>query len=275
MQSSVSAIFAATPRKYSVNNAEYDGSSVLHIILNLTVSISEGFIENIRISFCEDYDKSQLRLIYPLSNPYFYTWKNLTLKNYAHCFYNTQLLNGDLKAFIEAQGTNNPAEALFNSCGIDWILKASENISQQLKITAEITYFNATNYVKAVLPILIRLVGDVGNSFETARTIEPGNYIANIDYVWDPMDFYGIWLVEGQKIRIQTILRGPGLNLTLYNPDEKVRASLASERYYDYELKSLNDLTYTVDVEGCWYIKVLTVSGGINTYKLIIKVETP
>ncbi|MEM2117756.1 MAG: hypothetical protein QW386_01900 [Candidatus Bathyarchaeia archaeon] len=270
-----SIVFTVVPWKYSFRWYPDKDSPVLSMSLKLTVDVDDGFVEGARIVFSEDYNLSEVDLFasYLFSPSYFYEWKNLILKNWGD--YHKSLLEGNQKAIIEFAGEKQPRKAMLNAEWINWILQAPENMSQQLEVKAEVTYFNGNSHVKVIIPILIILAADADNAFETARIITPGNYIANIDYMLDIVDCYGIWLIKGQEIRMQLVLRGSGLNLTLYSPDEKVRASLTSEEDYDYEPKSLSELIYTVDVEGCWYLKVSTVSGSINTYKLILKVEIP
>lgn len=265
--------FAVIPFKYGVNYAEYEGSSVFRFSLNATATITDGFIEDMRIVFKEDYNESWVRL-----DPYFYEWGNLTLRDWAYRFYGESKLENTQKAFIDAYGEDHPREAAFHAGLFEWILKAPENVSQQLEITAEVTYFNGTSYVKVVLPILIRMIADIGNTFETARTINPGNYTASLSAYDDDVDCYKTWLAKNQKITIMAVLRSVGINLTLYDVNEEPRTSVAGfpeftpYNAYSDDPKPLEEITYTADVEGYWYIKVAGIfDEGI--YLLTVRVE--
>jgi len=275
MQDSASAIFTVIPLQYTVDDKDYGGSSVLHIALNLTVNVAGGFIERMRIYFYENYDNSLACLRYPLSDPYFYAWENIKLENYAYAFYNTHLLNNSLKAFIDAEGLNNPTEAYFRASGIDWILKAPENMSQQLKIIAEVTFHNGTSRVRVAIPIILNLDADVSGTFEESRVITPGNYTAHISAIWeDPADCYRIWLIQNQTIEIQAFLgkHFPEVTLSLYDPLQNLAANVTLKDYLEPRLT--DKIISTVKMEGYWYIK-LTSHRDNGIYKLIIKVSGP
>ena len=244
--------FAVIPFKYGVNYAEYEGSSVFRFSLNATATIPDGFIEDMRIVFKEDYNVSWVRL-----DRYFYEWENLTIKDWAYRFYGESKLENTQKAFIDAYGENHPREAAFHASLFEWILKAPENVSQQLEITAEVIYFNGTDYVKVVLPILIKLIADVGNTFQTSRTIAAGNYRGYLSaFGEDITDCYRISLLKDQTVRLKVALRCVDVNLTLYDPEGNPRASVSSGRFYDTNPHFMEELTYGIDVDGYWYIKL-------------------
>jgi hypothetical protein len=265
---SSSITFTVHPWAYAVYFT-IDGSSVVRMGLNITASVLEGFVESVRIVFKEAYNESRIEYDAP---SYYFKCGNLTIKDWADYNYWWWKLE-DEKAFIETCGIDHPKEVFFNTDVVDWVLKAPENVSQQLNVTAEVTYFNGTSYVKVVLPTLLSLVADVGGTFESAREITEGNYTANINAYWDTSDCYKIWLTRGQKLDVQTVLRGAGVNLTLYSPDEKARASIALERNYDVEPKPLGEITYTIDDEGYWYVRISAIF-DYGTYNLKVKVET-
>jgi hypothetical protein len=261
---------AVIPAGYLVNFGQYDGSSMFNMRLNVTVTITDGFVESVCVFFHEQYENSQLEL-FGWPHKTFWELENLTITDVVHCFYQEEKLESGEKAFIKTVCQNSPKHVQINGW-THWILRAPENMSQQLEVTAEVTYFNGTDYVKVVLPISLSLVADVGGTFETARTITPGNYTANINAKWDTSDCYKIWLVKGQRLSVQTFLRGAGANLTLHSPDERIRESIALERNYDVEPKLLGEIIYTVDVEGYWYMKIYAVF-DFGTYNLKVHVE--
>lgn len=262
------------PAQYIVNFGDYEGSSFFSIGVNLTASVTEGFLENIRIVFSEGYNVSQVWLG-ATSIPSFVTWGNLTRKDWACGFYREWLLEGDVKAFVETEVENHSREVLFSTWGVHWILRAPENISQQLEIAAEVTYFNGTSHVKVVLPILVRLMEDVGDTLEDARTIDAGIYRGYLsaflrDY---DVDCYGMWLLKGQTVRLRMAFRQVSdVNLTLYDPGRNPKASVSSARYYDDDTHFTEELARTIDADGYWHIKL---SAGFDNgiYLLTVKVE--
>lgn len=260
--------------KYIVNFGDYGGSSFFSIGVNLTASVTEGFLETVRVVFSEDYDVSEVCLFgaYPRLYPYFYKWENLTIEDWAYCFYGKSRLEGSEKAFITAVGRDRPKEVLFSARAVHWILRAPENVSQQLEITAEVTYFNGTGHVKIVLPTLISLIADVGDTFEDARKITAGSYIASISSFHDPVDCYRIWLAKDLKIGITAVLRDSSVNLTLYDVNGEPKTSVTSGRNYSRDPVPMDEITYTTDMEGYWYIKVQSIfDQGI--YKLTVETE--
>ncbi len=264
------------PAQYIVNFGLYEGSSFLGIRVNLKASVTEGFVENVSIVFSEDYEAAEVCLVgassYSGLGSYFYDWENLTIRDWADGLDREWRLEGSQKAFVKADGKNHPKEVLFSARWVEWILRAPENASQRLEITAEVTYYNGTGYVKAVLPILISLVADIGDSFEDARTITAGSYPASISSFHDPVDFYRIGLAEHQSIMVTTILRESSVNVTLYDPSGTARAGVKSRRNYSEDPIFMDELTYVADAEGYWYIKVESVfDQGI--YKLTVEVE--
>ncbi len=266
--------FAISVWKYCVVDYPDLDSPVLKMGLNLTVNVEEGFVEGVRIAFSEDYDPSGVDLVasYPDLDPHFYKLENLTIKYWADYFYHAETMRDVQKAIIEFAGKGCPNKVAFQAKAVNWILMARENMSQQLTIKAEVTYFNRTASVKIVLPILIRLLGDVGNSFETARIITNGNYIANIDYKLDPVDCYKIYLAKGQTIWVSAVLRGLSVNLTLYNPNKELIASISSGEICEYEPKKVDGIVYNIDADGYWYI-ILSGNRDDGTYLLTIEVK--
>lgn len=272
----VSIIYTVVPDGYIVNHSIYESSAVL-MWSNLTASIKEGFIERVHIRFYEAYELSEVRLSPTVPNNIVDKLVNVSVQKWMYSFSGDWNLGEYEKALVEAVGEDEPHSITFNF-PVDWILKAQQNVSQQLEITAEVTYFNGTSHVKVVLPILIRMIADIGNTFETARTINPGNYTASLSAYDDDVDCYKIWLAKNQKITIMAVLRSVGINLTLYDVNEEPRASVAGSpeftpyNTYSDDPKPLEEITYTADVEGYWYIKVAGIfDEGI--YLLTVRVE--
>ena len=148
------------------------------------------------------------------------------------------------------------------------------NVSHQLTVSSEITYYNGTVYKRVVLLIVLQVIADAGGSFETARTIGFGNHTAFIHFVDDPKDYYKIWLNEGQMVSIMLSIQEPNpglyLHLYLYSPDGNPVASSSSTKP-----NSTEQITYTINQPGSWYIQVLDPYAGHTLYTLSIKAEQP
>jgi hypothetical protein len=251
----VSIIYIIVPDRYWVAHSIY-GSSVVPIWSNLTVSTKAGFIESLRITFNETYESSEVKLWTTEPNNIVDKMENISVTKWVYSFSGDWDHGEYEKAIIEAVGENEPRSIMFN-LPIEWILNAQQNVSQQLEIATEVTYFNGTNYVKVVLPILIKLIADVGNTFETSKTITAGNYRGYLSaFGEDITDCYRISLLKNQTVKLNVALRGVEINLTLYDPEENPRASISSGRYYDTDPHFTEELTYDIDADGYWYIKL-------------------
>ena len=125
-----------------------------------------------------------------------------------------------------------------------------------MEIDAKITYFNGTIYKEIVQPFNLTIGPDNNNSFENAEEIGFGQHEAYIDDGADPVDYYRIWLQQGQRVQIAVALPGwgeippPGdLDMHVYKPNRQVALSL---------LDGINTTGAVVnaDLTGWWYIQV-------------------
>jgi len=135
-----------------------------------------------------------------------------------------------------------------------------------VKFSATITYHNGTAYRKAIVPLIIKVTDEVGDSFEEAWLIEAGERLGALSGA-DPHDFYTINLKKGQKVTITLIPpQNADFNLHLYNSQYKEIAN---------STKGLNQpetISYTVEETGIYYIKVDWLAWN-GIYKLKIQVE--
>jgi hypothetical protein len=267
--------FRASPRYYSISN-DY-GLPIMGVRVNVTASVNEGYVENVSIIFSDPLDMSDICFFggYRSLLPEFFEWKNLTIDGWAYSFSGEAGLEGDLKAFLKATCRNQSRTVSFGASAVHWILRAPANVSQQLEMAAEVTYFNGTASVKVVLPICARLLADAGNTFETARTVTAGTYKGYLSEFRDTVDFYRLWLSKDQTVKVETMLRHVDcVNLTLYDQDENPKAGVLSGRYYDDVAHSMEELNYTASMDGFWYLKILA-GHDMGIYQMVISVDQP
>lgn len=253
----VNVTFIVSPLGFILTDPVYDGSSDVALNANLTASVSGGYLEYVRLTFNESYVSSQVRLLgllYSMQAPEHATLSNLTVTDAACLGFRETLLKGDVKAYINAVGANSSREVMIDTGPTAWILKAPANVSQQLEVSAEVTYFNGTNHISVVLPTVLRMIPDAGNTFEDARTITAGSYSGTVSNNWDPVDCYKIWLNKGQKVTISTTVSRLGANVSLYDPLGRLMGSVQST--WGLEPKVSNRIECTVQSDGYWYVQV-------------------
>lgn len=247
----------------------FDNSPAFFFNATLALSVGEGFVDTARLVFLDSYEASQVILTEAQNYARF---DNLTIGNWA-CgrVGRDQLLNSTLKAFIEAAMTNGTKQASLHLQAVDWLLEAPRNVSQELETAAEVIYFNGTDYVKVVLPLFLKLSGDVGDAFETARTIDGGDLTGSISVFDDPSDYYRIWLEKGQTITISGAVRLARLNLTLFGPDREPISNREFGGFSD-EPVFMTDLTCMANTAGYWYIEAFC-TWGQGIYRLGVDAE--
>ncbi len=266
----INVTFIVCPLGFILTNPVYDGSSELALNANLTASVVGGYLENVRLTFNVSYASSQVRLqglFYGPHAPVHATLSNLTVTDAACLGFRETLLKGDVKAYIAAVDANSSREVMIDTGPTAWILKAPVNVSEQLDVSAEVTYFNGTNHVSVVLPTVLRMISDAGSTFEDARTIIAGSYTGAVSNYWDPVNCYKIWLNKGQKVTISTAVCRLGANVSLLDPFGKLMGSVQST--WSLEPKVLDNIEWTVESEGYRYIQV-SATDDQGLYRLTV-----
>lgn len=253
---------------YATKTWRFGGADYLDIVVNVTASATDGFVEDVLITFHENYTGSEAYLfeIQAWSRGYYATIENLSIADYTHH------TRDYVKAFINLAGVNKPTTVHF-SAPVSWILRSAWNHSHQLKVTSELTYYNGTAYKRVILPITLDLRWYDDDSFEKAVAIEPGVYSGFSLGGDDREDFYKIHLSSNETMHIEVHneleLGIPGhyeayYYVYVYNPDLKL------VRYSDSrDMPKL--LKLTADSTGWWYIHVKHGAGD-GFYKLTIKI---
>jgi hypothetical protein len=242
----------------------YGGSDVVNISTNVTTVVAQGFINNINITFLEEYQYSQIWLREPQNWPSIYDdYENLMFIDYAHT-----LRQKGLKAFMEFGGTNRPKSVHLSVQGVDWVLRTPKNHAHKLSINMELTYFNGTAYKKVVQPFQIQIAPDNNNSFEEAQTIAQGTYSKLYLGGYDWVDYYKIYVPRYCLIQVRAYEMmpepqvHPDFNINLYDPERKWKTGSSSSNYS-------HTVSYTADSAGEWFIQTL-IDRNFGFYELQI-----
>jgi hypothetical protein len=243
----------------------------LDLGINISASVSDGFVKNLHMIFEEDCNCSEivwadLNSLYDKPPFTSYVIENLRYENHVHLTW-----GAGVKARLWLSGVNQPKAIRFTGFA-DWMFQHVENETHILHFRSELVYYNGTHYVKVVLPIETTIWPDAGDSFETAREITTGDQNGYLWVVEDPEDWYKIEVKNGQAIPLNaTPAPQPGpwqdLEVYLYNPNKELVAS-AAESEIDYTPETLN---YAADISGYWYIQIVKVrAGGGGLYRLSV-----
>lgn len=246
-------------------------TSELCICIDVSASVSNGFVENLHMIFEEDCNSSviswaDLNSLYNKPPYTSYVIENLRYENHVHLTW-----AAGVKARLELSAVNQPKTIHFWG-PVHWMFQHVDNETHILHFRTELVYYNSTHYVKVVLPIETTIWPDAGDSFETAREITTGDQDGYLWVVEDPEDWYKIEVKNGQAIQLNaTPAPQPGpwqdLEVYLYNPNKELVAS-AAEPEIDYTPETLN---YTADMSGYWYIQIVKVrAGGGGLYRLSV-----
>jgi hypothetical protein len=254
----------------------YGGADFISIRVNVSASVSNGFVKSVYVVFEENHTGSQvdwfeLNALYDEYTPFpqgLYIRHNLCPEDHLQ-----MVSTSGVKAYLRLSGLNQPKSILFLGPA-HWVLRSNHNQTHALDCRVELTYYNNTHYVKTVLPIEIVVWADAGNSFETARTISFGNHTGFIQWGDDPEDYYKIRLENGQAIQVMVYpvqpYAGIDFDLYLYNPNLNQVANATEE---EIELDMLEEIRYTAEVSGCWYIRVVNSYASRGWYQLSVNIN--
>jgi hypothetical protein len=242
------------------------GGDTLCLGVYVASRVENGFVKNVNVTLYNDTQPSQVVWFELVEKGQF---DNLSVVDYSYFVASEQYV----KSFVNLKGINKPSIVYFNSY-LFWILRTANNESHRITVSSEITYYNGTAYKKVALPIVLRVIADDGNSFETARTIGFGNHTGFVSWGDDMEDYYKIWLDQNQMVSIQLSIPKPSaglyLDLYFYSPDYSLAANSTSR-----QLDSIEQITYTINQSGYWYIQVSNPPAAFTLYTLSIETEQP
>lgn len=248
---------------YWPDAGEYGGSPILETGLNLTADLAKGYVENVNITFYDDYLNSFV-CVPNLSwkGQTSTVWDNLTITSYME---DLKGIAGVEKAFVNLKGDNQPRR-VYLCIWPKWILRSPHNQTQQLNVNVELTYFNGTAYKKVVQPFQLKLIAEDNNSFENAEEASLGQSYRNVLGGDDTQDFYKVYLLKDEIVNItMTPPGGQDFDLYLYSPIDKENPVANSTNSADV-VESIN---YNADFTGWWFVEVRWSAGlGIYTFAI-------
>lgn len=254
---------------YWPDASEYGGSSTLQMNLSLTATLAEGHIENVIITFNDDYLNSFVRIFdleFGGKKHTLAVWENLTATSYEDLLYG---IGRTEKTFVNFRGVYHPRRVHLR-ISPTWVLRSLLNQTQQLVVSLEVVYFNGKAYRKVVQPFELKLVSDDNNSFEKAEEIsfEQSDKKHVLGGKEDTQDFYKIYLQKDNVIHItMTPPIGQDFDLYLYSSTDRSNP-VASATHREDATESID---YKADSTGWWFIKVQQVGGwGIYTLSLTL-----
>jgi hypothetical protein len=177
-------------------------------------------------------------------------------------------LRGD-KAHVEAVAVGQPHEVHIEGLWLLYYPNSAYNYTHQITIEITVTYFNGTAYKQLVQPIDFTFGPDHNNSFEDAEEITFGTHQGYVDRDpnGDPVDYFKIYLHQGQKVRISAWNAPyPGElapDVFVYNPEESLEGSWSLAQ-------TTSQMVLSINQTGWWYIKVTITLAPNMLYALDI-----
>lgn len=246
----------------------WEGLDYFTLVINLTADLQAGFVNNVNITFREDYENSMIEFFEVQAWPEFYSRaENLSIVDYEHF-----LWKKGLKAFMELVGENRPKSVHFDGI-VHWVLSSSKNETHSMEIALELVYYNGTTYKKVVQPFQLKIAPDNNDGFETAQEIREGYYprlyIGPSD-VGDIRDYYKIYVAEGQRIKVYvngtawswpiSTNPSPYFGLYLYDPERNLVFASERENYFQ-------SIDFVANTTGFWFFEV-RIHGSYGFYSL-------
>jgi hypothetical protein len=262
-------LFNVSIHSYVDHAGDYGSSDIVSIGVEAKANASEGFVEKLYISFMENYTQSQVNI---LDEPGYDTRsENLDTRNIVD-WADEEVEIGGLeemaKGAVDAVGINKPTYVYYRIWTY-WILRSPQHQSHQMEVVLQITYNNGTALKEAVLPVVLKLAADAGDTFETAKQIGFGNYTGWTSINTDSDDFYKVWIDQGQTVKIQLSpkkKKGYLFELHLYNSSGELVASSHSG-IPDHTEQIMN----TANQSGWWYVQMRNTYAPYGLYTLSIE----
>lgn len=236
----------------------FNGGDGVTFRVHVNTTMEPGFVASFAVRFYS-IDSNAFVFI----SQYFLVNHNATVTLMKHIGTNTS------EPYILATVVDSPC---YLSTQVYWVFYDQNLEGHQLRVAFEFTYQNTSVYKTLVLPILLEMVQDIGNTFDTAKNVTAGEHRGCIDTI-DYVDMYSVTLEEGQIININlTPPKTANYDLYLYNPNhDMVANSTQTENKPEY-------ISHVVDETGTWYLKVYnqywpSLMQGIYTLK--VEVQTP
>lgn len=223
--------------------------NILHMRLDLSAAIVQGFVSNINLTFWEDFEDSRIYFGDDVIHGHLSYAENLSIGDYVEFHQKS-----GLKAFLELTGENQSKKVQFYHF-MEWWLSSPQNYTHQMAINVEFIYFNGTVYREIIQPFQLILSLDNNNSFDTATQLAMQDYLAK-QYIGgeDKADYYKVNVPQGYMIFIEAKAADidgevPSFYVLLYDPQKIQRVKSG----WDYNVT----IDYAPDIAGDWFVKVL------------------
>lgn len=231
------------------------GSDWVGLVVYASGALEHGFICGVNITFWENYTDSLVELVdvgdwqRMYSSPINYDWShasNLSLLSY------TQYQQGSgLKAFVALEGVNQPKSIYFDG-NVYWELESPYSQAHQIEVDIEVVYYNGTAFKDVIQPFVLKIAPDNNNDFKNAPEIFVGNYTNLYVGYEDPVDYYKIYLNQGERIQVYVYgISEPKamLNVYVYDSDGKPKGETS-------QLGTSQTMAFTSDSVGYWFIQI-------------------
>ncbi|MEA2089266.1 MAG: PPC domain-containing protein [Thermoproteota archaeon] len=240
------------------SNYPYEHRDGVGLNVDFNATVLPGFTASTTVRFRPDEKASTY------ASSTYMVKHNLTVKRMKRFGTNTS------EAYILATATNSSCSLKTRS---DWVFMDQDLEEHQLKVVFEFTYRNATVHRKIILPIILNMVQDVGETFDAAKNMTVGEHRGCLDGV-DYIDMYAINVQNGETINLtMTPPEDVNYDLYLYNPDRQEVANSTQNG------NAAESITYQANQTGTWYVRVkLTERMGYpnkGIYDLNLQVRAP
>lgn len=237
----------------------YLGRDGLDMVAFADANMKSDFRASLSIRFCPADNES---FVYVGDGEIFQTRKNITVTRLESIGTNQS------EAYVLATPTNRTMN--FGVMAF-WIFEDENTEDHQLKIVFEFTYQNASIYKKVVIPMLLTILKDTGDTFEDSRQVQAGEYRGSLDNV-DYIDMYKLSVQEGEAFTVTLATpKDANYDLYLYNSNREIVASSTQEQ------SSQETITYIANATQDYFIKILQVdwpqhlNEGVYTLRMEIK----
>ncbi len=227
-------------------------------LINVSASVpSHNYIVKLHVVFEEEYERS---IIDERGKLFECFWQNLSL---VRC--EDYIEGAGVKCYIELSNVNR-SKSIFFETFVKWLLRSNVNQTHHLTISAEVAYWNGSDFVWVVLPIEIIIFPDI--RFD-GQIFSPGTYPWLYIGGYDENDYYKIYLEKDHNVQIyleETSSDKANINIYVYDPNgiEKAYKTL-----YRWLGPPYTNLTLITDKTGYWCIQI-ELRGGQCFYTLKI-----
>ncbi|MDH7563358.1 MAG: hypothetical protein QHH24_00535 [Candidatus Bathyarchaeota archaeon] len=266
----LSANLSAIPRCHLDGSELYAAVDEILVWVTARVSMKSGFVTSMNVSFFENSGPVKVTYSSERGSDYGLKYVNLKVESYASCINNPWLLENETRAFVFMKGVSQPKNVSFAD-GFHLCLQRPYNQTHQVSLRIEVTYLNGSVFKRLIQPFEFKVSPDDNNTFDTAQEVAGnGTYPRLFIGGYDVTDFYKIQVKQGQEISVHfdsTVYAGPlEFYSFLYDPS---RASRVTSNMFLSE----GNITFSIDMDGYWFIEIRSYTDDYGFYMLEVGVE--